>query len=360
MRVSRRSLRKGLVIVGCLVGQVGYAGSIVGTTLIVAGCVLHWLSKAYLEQNRELTTAGPYRLTRNPFYLANLVVDLGILFVIGELWVGILYVPLWGVAYLDTIRVEEERLRDLFGARFEAYAACVPRLFPFRAPLASSEASGRFDLMNPSLAEGREYARLLGIAMAPVVIWSAEVLRRLQLEILTGAHRSELAGVLIVPALWILKLALAETSRRPETRLLPRVGQGTARPLAGMAVSLPLIVALALSSDDMLGIAAVLFAMSSLTLSTRNLADGVRFASEVAFGVSALAFAWLTGEVWLSIAPILLSTLAVLDVIGQRRIEGPQDFAEQNAWPYLPRFAAGVAIGMIAIGSARFWDLSAI
>jgi hypothetical protein len=348
------------VIVGCLVGQAGYAGSFVGTTLIVAGCVLHWLSKAYLEQNRELTTAGPYRLTRNPFYLANLVVDVGILFVIGELWVSILYLPLWGGAYLETIRAEEERLRDLFGRRFDAYAASVPRFFPSRAPLSSAEANGRFDLMNPSLAEGREYARLLGIAMAPVVIWSAEVLRRLQDEILTGAHRAELAGVLLVPALWILKLALAETSRRPRTRLLPRVGEGVVRPLASMAVSLPLIVALVLSGHDVERVAALLFAMFSLMLSTRSLSDGIRVASEVACGISALAFAWLAGEVWLSIAPILLSALAVLDVIGQRRIEGPQDFAEQNAWPYLPRFAAGVAIAMIAIGYARFWDLSAI
>jgi len=346
--------------VGCLVGNVGEAGALVGATLIAVGCGLHWLSKAYLEQNRELTTAGPYRLSRNPFYLANLAVDLGILFVIGELWVGVLYLPLWGMAYLDTIRGEEERLRELFGARFDAYAARVPRLFPLRAPLPAIDARGHFDLMNPSLAEGREYARLLGMAMAPIVIWAAEVLRRLRSEILTDAHTLELAGVLLVPALWLLKLALAETTRRPETHLLPRIGEGAARPLAALALSLPLIFALVLSGDDRQGVAAVLLAMGALTLSTRRLDTGFRIVAEVAFGVAALAFAWVAGEVWLSITPLLFSMLAVLDVIGKRRFEGSQDFAEQHVWLYLPRFAAGAAITMLVIGYARIWDLPAI
>lgn len=356
MNVSRRSLRKVLVVVGCMVGHVTPGGAAVGTVLLVAGAWLHWLSKAYLEQNRALTTAGPYRFTRNPFYLANGLIDASILCWIGEPIVAVVFVPLWIAAYHKTIRGEEERLRELFGERFEAYASRVPRLLPTRRPLEESATTGKFDWANPSLAEGREYARLLGIALSPAAIAAAEILRQHQLSIFLSQYSFQLGWVLFVPGLWIVKLALAETFRRPSTRLLPSIGAGYARSLMSVAASLPLVAALTASGDDGHGIAAVLVVTGALVLSTRDLTTVLRVTSEAAFGMAVVVLGWSTGELWLAVGPMLFSMLALLDTLGAYRNGGLKDSDPSAIWPYLSRIATGFVIAMTGIGAYRVWN----
>ena len=78
MRIRRRSLRKFLAVLGCVVATVSYPAAMVGGLLMLAGSGVHLWSKGCLQQNLRLTTAGPYRWTRNPFYLANLLIDLGL------------------------------------------------------------------------------------------------------------------------------------------------------------------------------------------------------------------------------------------------------------------------------------------
>ena len=104
MRIRRRSLRKGLVAVGCLVGQVSFPAAALGGVSIGLGAALHLWSKGCLEQNRRLTRAGPYRFTRNPFYLANGLVDLGLCWVIGSPWLAMIYWPIWWLSYRETIQ----------------------------------------------------------------------------------------------------------------------------------------------------------------------------------------------------------------------------------------------------------------
>ena len=58
VRISRRSLRKGLVLVGCLVGAPVPVGLLIGGTLMLLGCALHLWSKGCLEQNRRLIMSG--------------------------------------------------------------------------------------------------------------------------------------------------------------------------------------------------------------------------------------------------------------------------------------------------------------
>lgn len=237
LRPGRRSLRKGLVAVGCLVGQPEPGSTALGLVAIALGSALHLWSKGCLEQNRRLTTAGPYRWTRNPFYLANGLIDLGICCVIGRPWIAALYLPLWWIAYRDTIAREERRLASLFPEAFAAYRAAVPRLLPTGRRLPAVQARGRFRLDNDALARGAEYARLLGIWIAPAAIWAAERLREDGLALLDEGRGGLRAMLLAVPAAWILKLALAETFRRPETPLLPapRSPRGRGRLLVALA-----------------------------------------------------------------------------------------------------------------------------
>ena len=134
-----------------------------------------------------------------------------------------IYSPICWLSYRETILREEVRLAALFHDAYPAYRAADPRLQPTGRGLTSGEASGRFEVDNPDLALGAEYARVLGIVIQPGAIWAAEVLRVEGLAVLEPGGEWLLAGILMVPAAWILLLALAETFRRPATRLLPGI-----------------------------------------------------------------------------------------------------------------------------------------
>jgi len=229
MRIRRRSLRKLLVIVGCVVGIVGFPGTLAGGLLLLVGSGLHLWSRGCLEQNLRLTTAGPYRWTRNPFYLANLLIDVGLCFVIGRGWVAVIFLPVWWLSYRETISREEARLLALFPDEFPGYLDSVPRLIPSGRGLSLDCAKGRFDWQNPALSRGSEYARLLGLWLSFGTIWVCDLLRRERMAILDERNAWALGLVVILLCGWAVKLALAETFRRPQTQLLPFASQPALR-----------------------------------------------------------------------------------------------------------------------------------
>lgn len=79
---------------------------------------------------RELVVAGPYRYVRNPMYLAVACLLIGEILLTGSrdlLWyaaIGAVVVNVFVIGY------EEPKLRDLFGASYEAYARRVGRWLP--------------------------------------------------------------------------------------------------------------------------------------------------------------------------------------------------------------------------------------
>jgi len=251
LRIRRRHLRRGLVAVGCLVAAASPEGSIAGApggaprlagagVLLALGSALHLWSKGCLEQNRTLVTAGPYRFTRNPFYLANGLVDLALCVLIGRVAVALPFLGLWALAYHDTIRREEVRLAALFPGAFQRYVAAVPRLIPTGRRLPAAEAVGRFRLANPALARGGEYARILGFWVSAAAIAAAAWLRAKGLAAFAPENATGLGLVVLVPLAWVFKLALAERFRRPASALLPFADA----PAKRRAVTAGLVVAL--------------------------------------------------------------------------------------------------------------------
>ena len=220
MRVDRRNLRKGLLAAGFMLGAPTAVGLASGLPLIALGCALHFWSKGCLEQNRRLITAGPYRFVRNPFYLANALIDAGLCVVIAQTWIAVLFAVLWAFAYRDTIAREEGHLAEIFPDEYPRYAATVPRLFPTGARWSASDVVGAFSLDNDGLARGQEYARLLGIAIGPAVVVAGALLRRVGRDLLTPEYEWALAFIVGLPVVWVVKLAVAEAFRRPESALL--------------------------------------------------------------------------------------------------------------------------------------------
>ena len=83
---------------------------------------------AFRVQVDELRTAGPYRIVRNPIYLADFVAICSIAACLPV--IGMLLPVLFCMHYLSIIRYEEVSLRARFGHEYEEYVARVPRLMP--------------------------------------------------------------------------------------------------------------------------------------------------------------------------------------------------------------------------------------
>ena len=151
MRLWLRALLFALLAPGTVAGRVPYlhgrrggprieaaAMPVVGAALVVAGVVgLAWCFALFVRVGRgtpapydppvHLVTAGPYRWSRNPMYVAVLLVTFGVAGLTGSVLVAGYAALLTAVFHLWVRLYEEPRLRRQFGREYDGYQAAVPR-----------------------------------------------------------------------------------------------------------------------------------------------------------------------------------------------------------------------------------------
>lgn len=103
---------------------------LVGAALAAWGWLLFRKAKTTRvpgQASSTMVTWGPYRFTRNPMYLGLTIAYLGEAGILRQLW-PVLLLPLV-LAYLKwiVIPVEEAKLRQVFGMRYEEYRKRVGR-----------------------------------------------------------------------------------------------------------------------------------------------------------------------------------------------------------------------------------------
>jgi len=117
------SLRQTALIAGCLL-------------LAVAVALIAWTARLMFRSGttpnpRQPTTAlvfrGPYRVTRNPMYLALELICIGVGLVSNTIWPMVMAVPAAVVTRMLVIDKEERYLEGKFGADYLAYKARVRR-----------------------------------------------------------------------------------------------------------------------------------------------------------------------------------------------------------------------------------------
>lgn len=92
----------------------------------------------YLEAV-ALNTAGPYAHVRNPLYVGNFLICLGLALIAGHALAGALGLGFFIFEYAFIVPAEEGFLRGRFGEAFDAYCARVPRWLWQFAPAASDQ-----------------------------------------------------------------------------------------------------------------------------------------------------------------------------------------------------------------------------
>ena len=137
----------------------------------------------------ELNTSGPYALTRNPLYLGNFWITLGLCLIAHDVWVLCIVAVLFAVQYRAIIAAEEQFLRERFGASYEAWSARVPRFWPRVAAVGSGRAW--------------DFRRVLRKEHNPMAAWVTIALVLVAFDRPQGARWPFGVALAVVAAVWI-------------------------------------------------------------------------------------------------------------------------------------------------------------
>ncbi len=106
-----------------------------GIPLVVVGMLVRAWATGYIpRKSHELTTAGPFAYVRNPLYVGNFLLGLGVVAVVQNVLTAILFLLGFWILYRGTIHKEEGELAGRFGKSYEKYLAAVPRFVPRLTP----------------------------------------------------------------------------------------------------------------------------------------------------------------------------------------------------------------------------------
>lgn len=187
-----------------LVGQL-VRNATIGLAYVIRGGKDHHV---YAE---SLVTAGLYSHCRNPMYVGNFFLLLG-LAIASNSWVfALVGIPLSLGMHRAIVAAEEHFLRTRFGEEFDAYCARVPRWVPRLAGLASTIAGMHFDWRR---VVKKEYAAAFDwfSATALVVLinlWRADAFN--DNEVLTAIM------VLVIAARVILRMVARQMNKGSST-----------------------------------------------------------------------------------------------------------------------------------------------
>jgi len=171
---------------------------VVGLLLSIAGQALRaWVLGQVPDgtsgQNEKLiatslNTSGPYALTRNPLYLGNLAITLGLCLIAHDLLLLAIVAVLFAVQYRAIIAAEESFLRQRFGAEYEAWCRRVPRFWP--------------RLASPGGGRPWDFRRALRKEHNPAAAWMALAVVLIAFE-RRGPPLAYAVALAVVAAVWL-------------------------------------------------------------------------------------------------------------------------------------------------------------
>jgi protein-S-isoprenylcysteine O-methyltransferase Ste14 len=192
-------------LIGFLIAVVGQACRIctIGLAYIIRGGKDH---KVYAE---ELVTSGLYSHVRNPMYVGNFFLIMG-LAVASNSWVfALVGIPLALGMHRAIVAAEENFLRNKFGAQFDAYCARVHRWVPRLPGLLTTVRSMQFEWRR---VVAKEYAATFDWFSAVAVVVLVKLGRDGLLDDHEGLTGLMVAVVLVRFALWFAARQINRTA----------------------------------------------------------------------------------------------------------------------------------------------------
>jgi len=85
---------------------------------------------ATLDKNASLACRGPYAIVRNPMYLGRFLILLGMLMLLGQPWLLVVFAVVYWFYMVNRVGREEKRLREVLGQPYAEYCAGTSRFVP--------------------------------------------------------------------------------------------------------------------------------------------------------------------------------------------------------------------------------------
>jgi protein-S-isoprenylcysteine O-methyltransferase Ste14 len=105
-----------------------------GLIFVILGQVIRVSARGYKSElsknSHALIENGPYKIVRNPMYLGILFIGLGVVLMLFNWWVVLIFFLIFSFRYLPLILSEEKKLQGMFPGIYEAYCQKVPRMIP--------------------------------------------------------------------------------------------------------------------------------------------------------------------------------------------------------------------------------------
>jgi protein-S-isoprenylcysteine O-methyltransferase Ste14 len=130
--LNRWRVRAGLpsVLLTLVVAKPNYFSLLSGLGFYILGMLLRSWASGHLTKDVELTTSGPYRYTRNPLYLGNILMGLGVVAAGRSWWVLAVIALYFLIFYPAIILKEREKMQQLYPDPYQQYSSQVPALLP--------------------------------------------------------------------------------------------------------------------------------------------------------------------------------------------------------------------------------------
>lgn len=145
---SRPLLFRGSLASDAVLDAIGLGLALAGQTLRAVVIGLAYIVRGGKDRRiyaDKLVTDGFFAHSRNPLYLGNMLVYLGLFLILNSVVGYAVGVPFFLIAYLCITAAEEDFLRRQFGETYEAYYRRVPRFIPNLSGIGQTMRGMRFN-----------------------------------------------------------------------------------------------------------------------------------------------------------------------------------------------------------------------
>ena len=105
-----------------------------GSIIVILGEMGRTWALGYIDKDAALATTGPYAFTRNPLYVFNTTMFIGFCVMGNNLIAALIASVLFLWIYVVVIKIEANRMVDLFGESYTEWAKHVPLFIPRLTP----------------------------------------------------------------------------------------------------------------------------------------------------------------------------------------------------------------------------------
>jgi protein-S-isoprenylcysteine O-methyltransferase Ste14 len=166
--LNRLRVRAGLFIAVAVIvlARPSWSSILLGILISFFGLAIRAWASGHLRKEKALAVSGPYRYSRNPLYLGNFLLGIGITAGARSWWVAGLFIAYYALFYPMIIRRERERMKALFPHQYHEYGKKVPLFFP--SPRKHLPSNGRFSWS--LYRQNREFRALYGTILVWLVL----------------------------------------------------------------------------------------------------------------------------------------------------------------------------------------------